>query len=242
MTISEFTLKSSDLEPVRRFEVFSGSGRRREWLLEEKARIVAESNGTDETCCRTPIPFVSAATVHLASGRSPAGGREGGDVGIAVCASGGGGSDYGTDGEAAAKATQTENCPRRRRHRARNLQRRHARWPRSRRQNGRGGDPCVESGVVIGPTGAVNIMVATKPVDFRKVAEGLAALVSETMGADPFSGAVYVFRAKRTDRIKLICWDGTGVCLNAERLEDGEFCVRDGFGAWSSWRLCRRPG
>jgi hypothetical protein len=40
-------------------------------------------------------------------------------------------------------------------------------------------------------------MVATKPVDFRKGAEGLAALVRETMGADPFSGAVYVFRAKR---------------------------------------------
>jgi transposase len=42
MTISEFTLKPSDLEPVRRFEVFTGSGRRREWSPEEKARIVAE--------------------------------------------------------------------------------------------------------------------------------------------------------------------------------------------------------
>ena len=51
MTISEFTLKSSDLEPVRRFEVFTGSGRRREWSLEEKARIVAESYATDETVC-----------------------------------------------------------------------------------------------------------------------------------------------------------------------------------------------
>jgi transposase len=47
-------------------------------------------------------------------------------------------------------------------------------------------------------------MVATKPVDFRKGAEGLAALVRETMKADPFSGAVYVFRAKRADRVKLI--------------------------------------
>ena len=76
---------------------------------------------------------------------------------------------------------------------------------------------------MIGPTGAVKVMVATKPVDFRKGAEGLAALVRETMGADPFSGAVYVFRAKRADRIKLIFWDGTGVCLYAKRLEDGEF-------------------
>lgn len=43
MTISELTLKLNDLEPVRRFEVFTGSGRRREWPPEEKARIVAES-------------------------------------------------------------------------------------------------------------------------------------------------------------------------------------------------------
>ena len=61
---------------------------------------------------------------------------------------------------------------------------------------------------MIGPTGAVRVMVATRPVDFRKGAEGLAALVRETMTADPFSGAVYVFRAKRADRIKLIFWDG----------------------------------
>ena len=76
---------------------------------------------------------------------------------------------------------------------------------------------------MIGPTGAVRVMVATKPVDFRKGAEGLAALVRETMASDPFSGAVYVFRAKRADRIKLVFWDGTGLCLFAKRLEDGIF-------------------
>ena len=75
---------------------------------------------------------------------------------------------------------------------------------------------------MIGPTGAVRVLVATKPVDFRKGAEGLAALVRETMQADPFSGAVYVFRAKRADRVKLIYWDGTGVCLFGKRLEDGK--------------------
>lgn len=66
-------------------------------------------------------------------------------------------------------------------------------------------------------------MVATKAVDFRKGAEGLAALVREALASDPFSGAVYVFRAKRADRIKLIFWDGTGMCLYAKRLEDGKF-------------------
>ena len=84
---------------------------------------------------------------------------------------------------------------------------------------------------MIGPTGAVRVMVATKPVDFRKGAEGLAALVREEMKADPFSGAVYVFRARRADRVKLIFWDGTGVCLFAKRLEDGKFRwpnIRDG--------------
>jgi transposase len=84
---------------------------------------------------------------------------------------------------------------------------------------------------VIGPTGAVRVLVATKPVDFRKGAEGLAALVREQMQADPFCGAVYVFRAKRADRVKLVYWDGTGVCLFAKRLEDGRFrwpSVQDG--------------
>ncbi|WP_074471725.1 IS66 family insertion sequence element accessory protein TnpB [Bosea sp. BIWAKO-01] len=66
-------------------------------------------------------------------------------------------------------------------------------------------------------------MVATKPVDFRKGAEGLAALVRESISADPLSGAVYVFRARRADRIKLVYFDGTGVCLFSKRLEDGKF-------------------
>jgi transposase len=49
MTISELTLKSRDEEPVRRLEIFTGSGRRREWPADEKARIVAESYEAGET-------------------------------------------------------------------------------------------------------------------------------------------------------------------------------------------------
>lgn len=48
-----------------------------------------------------------------------------------------------------------------------------------------------ESRRVIGPTGAVRVMVASKSVDFRKGADGLAALVRENMAADPFSRAVW---------------------------------------------------
>ena len=50
-----------------------------------------------------------------------------------------------------------------------------------------------------------------------------STLVRETLGSDPFSGAIYVFRAKRADRVRLVFWDGTGVVLVSKRLEDGVF-------------------
>ena len=46
------------------------------------------------------------------------------------------------------------------------------------------------------PSG-VRVLVATRPVDFRKGGEGLAALVREALGEDPFSGTIFVFRSKR---------------------------------------------
>ena len=76
---------------------------------------------------------------------------------------------------------------------------------------------------MIGPTGTVRVMVATKPVDFRKGAEGLATLVRETMTADPFSGTVYVFRAKRADRVKILVWDNSGLVLVWKQLQQGSF-------------------
>ena len=71
--------------------------------------------------------------------------------------------------------------------------------------------------------GGVRVLIATRPVDFRKGMDGLAALVKEHLRADPYSGAVFVFRARRADRVKLIVWDGTGLCLLAKRLEQGRF-------------------
>lgn len=62
------------------------------------------------------------------------------------------------------------------------------------------------------------IALAAEPVDFRKGIDGLAALVRDA-GSDPFSGSLFVFRAKRADRIKILWWDGTGLCLLAKRLE-----------------------
>lgn len=72
------------------------------------------------------------------------------------------------------------------------------------------------------PTG-VRVLVATRPVDFRKGAYGLAALASEVLREDPFSGAVIVFRAKRSDRVKILLWDGSGVVLIWKQLQQGTF-------------------
>lgn len=78
------------------------------------------------------------------------------------------------------------------------------------------------SGMLV-PPGPIRVLMATKPIDFRKGMNGLAALVQEQLKTDPFGGVIYVFRAKRADRIKLLFWDGSGVCLFCKRLEDGKF-------------------
>ena len=49
----------------------------------------------------------------------------------------------------------------------------------------------------------VKVFLASHPVDFRKGPDGLLALVREA-GSDPFNGALYVFRAKRADRVKIV--------------------------------------
>ena len=47
--------------------------------------------------------------------------------------------------------------------------------------------------------------------------------IQEQLKADPFYGTIYCFRAKRADRVKLVFWDGTGLCLFCKRLEEGKF-------------------
>jgi transposase len=67
------------------------------------------------------------------------------------------------------------------------------------------------------------VLVATRPVDFRKGAHGLAAVASEVLGEDPFSGAVIVFRSKRSDRVKILVWDTSGLVLVWKQLQQGTF-------------------
>ena len=69
----------------------------------------------------------------------------------------------------------------------------------------------------------VRVLIATKPVDFRKGADGLIAIVREALGEDPFSETIFVFRSKRTDRLKIVAWDGSGLVLFWKRLENGAF-------------------
>ena len=77
----------------------------------------------------------------------------------------------------------------------------------------------------------VRVLLATRPVDFRKGAHGLAALASAVLGEDPFSGVVVVFRSKRSDRVKILVWDASGLVLVWKQLQQGGFCwppVMDG--------------
>lgn len=81
------------------------------------------------------------------------------------------------------------------------------------------------------PTQGVRILIATRPVDFRKGHDGLAALVQNMLREAPFTGTVFVFRSKRADRLKLLFWDGTGLVMAYKRLEASSFVwppLRDG--------------
>jgi len=84
---------------------------------------------------------------------------------------------------------------------------------------------------MIFPGSRLRVFIAVKPVDFRKGMDGLAAVVEHELSLDPFSGAVFVFRPKRGDRVKMLLWDGTGLVMVYKRLEEGLFTwpsIRDG--------------
>ena len=90
---------------------------------------------------------------------------------------------------------------------------------------------CAECDGMIFPSNRVRIVVATRPVDFRKSRDGLAAVVRRAPRRDPFTGTVFMFRAKRSDRLKLIFRGGTGLVMICKRLEKQGFdwpAVRDG--------------
>ena len=72
------------------------------------------------------------------------------------------------------------------------------------------------------PAGA-RVYLAAMRTDMRKGMNGLSRLVQEVLKGDPFCGALFVFRGRRGDLVKILYWDGQGFCLFAKRLERGRF-------------------
>jgi len=62
-----------------------------------------------------------------------------------------------------------------------------------------------------------------QPVDFRKQIDGLVMLLAGQLNQEPNSGQVFIFRSKRSDRIKLLFWERNGFWLLYKRLEKGRF-------------------
>lgn len=71
---------------------------------------------------------------------------------------------------------------------------------------------------------SVRLFVATQPVDGRKGADSLMALVRDVLQYDPLSGHLFVFFSKRRDRVRVVYWDRNGFAMWTKRLERGRFC------------------
>ena len=76
---------------------------------------------------------------------------------------------------------------------------------------------------MIAPPPNVRVWLAAGTTDMRKGFDGLASLAQQQLGQDPFSGQLFVFRGRRGDLVKVLSWDGQGLCLFAKRLEKGRF-------------------
>jgi transposase len=72
-------------------------------------------------------------------------------------------------------------------------------------------------------SGSLKVFVAIEPCDMRKGFNGLHAAVTERLGEDPKSGALFVFCNRRHTRLKILYWDQTGLWVLTKRLEEGTF-------------------
>ncbi len=81
------------------------------------------------------------------------------------------------------------------------------------------------------PDHSPRIVLVTRPVDFRRGHDALAATALLELGIDIYSGTIVIFRSKRGDKLKILTWDGTGLVLIFKRLEEGRFAwpgIKDG--------------
>ena len=67
------------------------------------------------------------------------------------------------------------------------------------------------------------VFLSCRPIDMRKGMDGLAAQVVTVIQMDPYAGHLFVFRGKRAGFIKILHWDGSGLCLYAKRMEKDAF-------------------
>src|SRR3981081_3573131 len=93
---------------------------------------------------------------------------------------------------------------------------------------GHGGCRYVAHGVtvsarMIAPPANTQIWIAADVTDMRRGFTGLSALVQTALEQAPLSGHVFAFRGRRGDLIKLLWFDGDGLCLFSKRLERGRF-------------------
>ena len=76
---------------------------------------------------------------------------------------------------------------------------------------------------MIAPAANVRVWLACGHTDMRRGFDGLSSQVQQRLGQNPFTGELFVFRGRRGDLIKILCWDGQGLCLFSKRLEKGHF-------------------
>ena len=173
-------LPKSKPEPVRRLEVFTGTGRRRAWSAEQKARIIAESYESDETV--SAVARRHGLTPQQLFGWRRAAERRAedgaGESGVGICAGDRGSRPAvpgGADSASSAQRIADDRDRDRRCHGSGSA------WDRCRDLDD--GAARHEGGDMIAVPAGMRVLVATKPVDFRRGADSLAALVREQLRA-----------------------------------------------------------
>lgn len=76
---------------------------------------------------------------------------------------------------------------------------------------------------MLGLVSGARTFVVTQPVDGRKRADSLMAMVRDVLTHDPLSGHFYVFFTRRCDGVRIVYWDRDGIAMWSKRLERGRF-------------------
>lgn len=211
-------------------EIVARVERRRQWTLEEKAGLMAEveaAGGQVSVVARRHGISKSLLYNWRSAWRSAAGAA----AARASSAVSTGFIQLGVVTEPREQLPLPSACPRgaglslaeRVGHRDRLARRGAPARRRSRQREGAAAGAGGDEGEMIGLAPGTKVFLACQPIDLRAGFDGLSAKVQQIIGADPFSGHVFIFRSKRGHYLKGLYWDGSGLCLFAKRLERGKF-------------------